>query len=52
MKVFIVMRNDQVDQVFFNTDPAIARAAAEARARELTAKWARGYCARAWSCAC
>lgn len=40
MKVFIVMRSEKVDQVFFNADPAIARAAAEARARELTAKWA------------
>ena len=40
MKVFIVMRNDQVDQVFFNKEPAIARAAAETRARDLTAKWA------------
>ena len=40
MKVFIVMRSEKVDQVFFNTDPAIARAAAEARARELNAKWA------------
>ena len=40
MKVFIVMRNDKIDHVFFNVDPAIARAAAEARSRELTAKWA------------
>lgn len=40
MKVFIVMRNDKIDQVFFNVDPAIARTAAEARSRELTAKWA------------
>lgn len=40
MKVFIVLRNDQVDQVFFNADPTIARVAAETRARELTAKWA------------
>ena len=40
MKVFIVIRNDKNDQVFFNADPAIARAAAEARSRELTAKWA------------
>lgn len=40
MKVFIVMRNDKIDQVFFNTDPAVARTAAGARVRELTAKWA------------
>ena len=40
MKVFIVMCNDKIDQVFFNVDPAIARTAAEARSRELTAKWA------------
>lgn len=40
MKVFIVMRNDKIDQVFFNVDPAIARTAAEARSCELTAKWA------------
>ena len=40
MKVFIVMRNDKVDQVFFNADPTIARVAAETRARELNAKWA------------
>ncbi len=40
MKVFIVLRNDQIDQVFFNEDPAIARVAAETRARDLTAKWA------------
>ena len=38
MKVFIVMSSEKVDQVFFNADPAIARAAAEARAHELTAK--------------
>ena len=40
VKVFIVIRNDKIDQVFFNVDPAIARTAAEARSRELTTKWA------------
>ena len=24
MKVFIVMRNDKIDQVFFNVDPVLA----------------------------
>ena len=38
MKVFIVMRNDKIDQVFFNTDPAVARTTAGTRVRELTAK--------------
>jgi hypothetical protein len=36
MKVFIVIRNDKNDQVFFNVDLAIARVAAETRAHELT----------------
>ena len=40
MKIFIVMRNDKVDQVIFNADSVSARVAAEARARELTTKWA------------
>ena len=40
MKVFIVLRNGHIDQVFFNADPAIARGAAETHARELTKKWA------------
>ena len=40
MKVFIVLCNDQVDQVFFDANPTIARVEAETRARELTAKWA------------
>ena len=34
VKVFIVIRNDKIDQVFFNVDPAIARTAAEARSRK------------------
>ena len=40
MKVFIVMCNDKIDQVFFNADPAIARVAAETRVRKITVKWA------------
>ena len=40
MKVFIVLRNGHIDQVFFNADPAIARGAAETHAHELTKKWA------------
>lgn len=40
MKVFVVLRNDKIDQVFLSKDHERAAEAAEARARELNQKWA------------